>query len=329
LEVPEGFTRSKMRCAECGVFTNLPKETRRGKAAEPPASEEMERKKKQARPAPKDEDRDEDDRDVIPMKAEAPPPKPAASQKAQPDAEPERDVLIQGTEDDDGNPYQVTGDVVSKRCPECNKKIEKADRICVHCGYNYDNKQKKERTFQPITEQWEAGYPYQTRFAIFIGVQVVNFVILAVCLFTDHGGTTLFMLGLITVALQAFLIGTYQRLNLTRSQKGKIVLTTTWRYAFFAKPTETVKWKEHDSVGIKREGEFDVISWAFVLILLAYGIVPGVAFWYFMVRPDKFTVKLCADHGSTETPIFRTTNEELAKEVQQVVSEVTTLPFQK
>jgi hypothetical protein len=134
---------------------------------------------------------------------------------------------------------------------------------------------------------------------------------------------------LFSIALQAFLVGTFQRLNMTRNQKGKVALTTTWRYAFIAGPSESVKWKEHDEITITRENDFDPISWAFVFILLGYGCLPGVAFWYFVVRPDKFTVSLCKDHGSPTTPIFRTTNEERAKEVMRTVADVTTLPIQK
>ena len=324
LEVPAGYSRSKLRCAECGVFNELPKPARTTKG-KPAKSEEAEDTRlaipNDRTPMPEDEA----DTEVIPMKAEEPPPKP----KPKPTAGPERELLIAGTEADDGNPYQVTGDIASKYCPECDKKITKVARVCVHCGFNYDTKQKKERTFEPVKEEWEAGYPFQKRLMIFVGMQVVNFLILISSLVANHSPFVSVTIIAFSVALQAFLAGTYQRLNLTRNQKGKVVLTTTWRYAFIPGPTETVKWKEHDEITITRENEFDPISWAFVFILLGYACLPGIAFWYFVVRPDKFTVALCKDHGSPTTPIFRTTNEERAKEVMRVVSDVSTLPVQK
>src|SRR4051812_32844848 len=117
LEVPEGYSRSKLRCAECGVFNDLPKPASPKAKSKAKAKDEDDTRlsiPNDRTPAPDDEA----DTDVIPMKAEDPtPPKPTA--------EPERDVLIKGTEDDDGNPYQVTGDVASKYCPECDKKITK------------------------------------------------------------------------------------------------------------------------------------------------------------------------------------------------------------
>ena len=323
LEVPEGYNRSKLRCAECGVFNELPKDARgaKPKVAPPPDAEETALAATTDRtPIPQDEA----DTEVISFRAEDPPPSPKAKTKAAP----ERDVLIQGTEDDDGNPYQVTGDTASKRCPACEEKIEKEARACVHCGYDYDTKQKKERTFQPISEEWETGYPFQTRLMIFMGLQAVNFIILVIGAFIGHLGST-FPILLLSVGMQAFLVGTYARLSLTRSQKGKVVLTTTWRYAFFARPSETVKWKEHESITITRENNFDAISWMFVIILLGYACLPGIAFYWFVVRPDKFTVALCKDHGYPETPIFRTGNEDLAREVMRIVTDVTTLPIQK
>ena len=36
----------------------------------------------------------------------------------------------------------------------------------------------------------------------------------------------------VTVGLQAFLCGTYDKLTLDRTAKGKVTMTTTWRYAF-------------------------------------------------------------------------------------------------
>src|SRR5262249_45972669 len=327
LEVPEGYTRSKMRCADCGVFNDLPKaagaKTKSGKSAKSDPEEDTRLTIPSDRtPQPEDEA----DTAVIPWKADDPPPKPKARPK--PETEAEREILIQGTEDDDGNPYQVTGDAPTKHCPECDKKITKVARVCVHCGYNYDTKQKKERTFEPVDREWETGYPFRTRLMIFAGMQVVNFVLMLAGAILGSAGTAI-SLTVFSVALQAFLVGTYQRLNLTRNQKGKVVLTTTWRYAFIPGPTESVKWKEHDEITVVREGEFDLMSWVFVLILLSYGCLPGIAFWYFVVRPDKFTVSLCKDHGSPTTAIFRTTNEERSKEVMRVVSEVTTLPIQK
>jgi hypothetical protein len=159
-------------------------------------------------------------------------------------------------------------------------------------------------------------------------LQVGNFIMLVVGLTNDVGfGSSLSML-LITVGLQAFLVGTFERLNLKRTEKGKVTVQHTWRYAFLARPTETVRWKEHEGVTITRDSA-DLMEWVFALILLGYGCIPGILFWWFVVRPDKYTVTLTKDHGSPTTPIFRTTSEQRAFEVRDRVSEITTLRVEK
>src|SRR5216683_687983 len=179
IEVPAGFTRSKMRCAECGVFNEVPKEAQVEKAktdtdhrGEGTLTSEAEAAR------PRTAKTVAEDPDIFTMKDVEPPPQPKP--KPKPKAEPERDILVKGTEDDDGNPYQVTGDAATKRCPECEKKIEKTAIVCIHCGYNFESKQKKERTFEPVDQLWEVGYPFQKRLSIFMVLQVINFVTLVV-----------------------------------------------------------------------------------------------------------------------------------------------------
>lgn len=328
LDVPAGYGRAKMRCEDCGVFTELPKEVReQGQAAEaesPPASP--------GRAEPQV---------VRAAKPKTPPkPKPAPAAPAnddgyqfvddtEDDKPPTRETLIAGTQDDDLNPYTVTGDAPTKRCLECERKVEIAAKVCVHCGYNFESKEKAKRTYQPIDKTWESGLPFEKRLMIFIGLQVVNFVTLVASVIGGYSLGVTFILVLMTVGLQAFLCGTFDKLILTRNPKGKVTLTTIWRYAFIPRPPDYVKWKEHESVIVVRSNEFDPIDWCFALILLGYCIIPGVAFWYFVIRPDKFAVTLCRDHGFPETPIFRTSNETLANEILRTVSEVTTLPVHK
>lgn len=340
LAIPEGYAKGKLRCAECGVFNELSKEVREALAAQaaeappratlappiaPPPPPEIEGETygtlAEESPAPR---RDKPPESPRKKKSRSRPEKGSTPAPT----EAERELLIRGTEDDDGNPYQVTGDVATRRCPECDNKVERRNAVCNHCGYNFETKAKAERTFQSIDQVWESGLPFQTRLSIFVGLQVLNFVILVASLFSSQGLGVSFILILFSVFLQAFLVGTFERLTLTRTTKGKITLTHMWRYAFLPQSPESVKWKEHEGITVTRQNDFDVIAWVFVFILMGYGCLPGILFWYFVVRPDKFTVALCKDHGSPETPIFRTTNEDRAREVMQMVSETTTLPIQ-
>jgi len=325
LEVPAGYSKSKMRCGECGVFTELPKEVReQGQEARTPNGAKQD-KPEPPRPA----------RRLAPAAEEL----PAVTEEnykfideeppAKPTAPPNREVLIQGTEEDDLNPYTVTGDVPTKRCPECDKKVEIRAKVCVHCGFNFESGVPGKRTYQPVERLWENGWPLEKRVMLFVAFQVINFLTLVASLIGDFSLGVTFMMVFMSVGLQAFLCGTFDKLSLTRTAKGKVTLKAEWRYAFIPRPPEAVKWKEHESVIIVQSNQTDFIDWAMALILLSYCVAPGVLFYWFVIRPDKFTVTLCRDHGFPETAIFRTTNEERAKEVMLAVSDITTLPVYK
>lgn len=337
LEIPAGYAKSKMRCNECGVFTELPKEIReQGQSArpetrsapEPPRRRATTPPVRQAQPAPAPPATTTDDEGYAflePDVIEEPPASPAIPVATE---LPEREILIEGTHEDDLNPYTVTGDAPTKRCPECDKKVDARVQICVHCGFNFASGERTKRVFQIVERTWENGWPWDRRLLLFIGLQVMNFITLVAMLIGGHGSVG-FSLVLLTVGLQAFLCGTFDKLTLTRTAKGKVTLTTTWRYAFIPRPPQPIKWKQYDAVTIVQSNDFDLVDWAMALILLSYCIVPGLLFWWFVIRPDKYTVFLCRDHGFPETAIFRTSNEERAREIMHAVSDVTTLPIQQ
>ncbi len=249
-------------------------------------------------------------------------PKPAESV-------PEREILIHGTEEEDFNPYTVPGDAPTKRCPECEKKIGVRDKLCSHCGYDLESGEKAVRTFQSLSYEWENGWSLHSRVFALIALLVINFIMLAVLTVSGVKGSTLPGMIFITVFLQAFLTGTYEKLSLSRTTKGKVTMKTQWRIAFVPRPAQIVKWKEYESVSIVQSNETSMMDWAMALILICYLIVPGVLYWYFVIRPDKFAVTMCRDHGFPEIAVFRTLSGERAKEVQQIVCDVTTLPIYK
>src|SRR5690606_32164082 len=105
--------------------------------------------------------------------------------------------------------------------------------LCIHCGYHQRKKKKVARTFQPLARTWETDYT--------LGQRLVFFAVL-------HGGAL--MLGLLGAALAgeglvgylaswfffglllAFLVGTYDRLDLTRDRRGRLTLKRTRRICF-------------------------------------------------------------------------------------------------
>src|SRR5215208_2386232 len=133
-------------------------------------------------------------------------PEPAAPVPA------DRPSDLAGWSDDEGDslPYRVPPEEVkTRRCGECQKLIDIHAVVCVHCGYDAAKKQKVERTFEPIDREWEAGWPFERRFAIFLVFQALNAASLAVSVF-GGGSLPVSAFGILFgVFLQAFVLGTY------------------------------------------------------------------------------------------------------------------------
>jgi hypothetical protein len=143
-------------------------------------------------------------------------------------------------------------------------------------------------------------------------------------------------------------------LRLTRSSKGKVVIRVAWRIAFYPLSPREIAWREHDWVDMGKLHEPKFEDWFVLLVLIApvlinlvlslfralgsgfpwlallttpVLLVPGALWWWFVIRPERIDVYLCKDHGHPSEKLYRTTDEDLAREVAERVAVVTTLPF--
>ena len=57
------------------------------------------------------------------------------------------------------------------------------------------------------------------------------------------------------------------------------------------------------------------------------GCLPGLLFYWFVIKPDRFDVVLCDLHGSTDQVLFRTTKRETADEICRTINETTGLAY--
>ncbi len=299
-DLPEGYSRPHFRCTACGAINEAPACS----AVKAPALFDMFK----AGPA-----------QTVAAPARIVPSQPPG----------ERQLLLQGTDDDDLNPYSVRGDVPTAKCPECGKAIHEGVSVCKHCGTDFEAKKKAERTYESVQQEWEEGWPFQKRISAIVILQVINVVLLLAGLLTVYFSAASFVAVLLLVGLQAFLAGTYDRLNLTRTAKGKVVLTRTRRYAFLERRPETIRWKEHEGVSIVGANTVDSMELVILIILFVPCIIPGILFWLFYLRGDRFDVALCKDHGYAAMVIFRTGDQERARQIMTKVSDIAALPVLK
>lgn len=359
IKLPAGFAKAKIRCGACGYYAAVPPEMRSAAPAEDEAPAPPP-KKKQARPAPPPPppptddtppERDRPQRTVVTPVEDPGSPEPTVKpararartnpRDTRPEFVPEDGAAtpyLEGTQDeDDDRPYGVEGDGLI-RCPECQGELPSDAAFCVHCGTHLDDgrkaRPKKKRTYTEIDREFGEGFPLPTRLALMGVVLLLNVVLTVAAVVAvaedkkvDKAGiATGGVVFLINSGLQAFIIGSYSTLRVQRNERGKGTLTVTRRFCFLPTSPVTVEWKSLVGVGRLATHSGGIIDWVTcVYLLVAAGCLPGILFWWFALKPERYHVVLCNLYGGVEETLFRGKNQQQAEEIADVVAEATGL----
>jgi hypothetical protein len=341
--IPSGHTRAKIRCGECGYYAEVPPNLRSEAADEPddlPVIAPDAPDPVRARRRPRDDEDDDAPRPppVPRSKPKKPPAKAVARENPNPrDNRPEFVIpdgadlgpdLLEGNQiehDDQAIPYRVPGDG-TMTCRECNFKLPLGSQFCVHCGLDFATKKKPKKRYEPIDREWEPRMNLTLRLQIFAGLQVLN--VLVVVLLKDNVSVVGAMVGLIFQGgLQAFLIGSFEKIAVRRTGKGAASLTKTWRICFIPSRPIEIDWKKSHALGSINTHSIGFLEWLTFFYLLLLFVVPGIVFYFLVIHPMRYQVVLCDVYGSVDDVIFRTTSEEQPDEICRVVSTATGLMY--
>ncbi len=356
VKVAAGHGRAKIRCEHCGYYTGVPAELR--DLAEP----------------------DPDDTPVptthkLPTKAQrtdrkAPVPTPSGPVvRVMPQIDPndhratfEVDnhngpKLLEGTTDEDDDlPYSVPGDGLIA-CTNCMGKLPPDAKVCAHCGINLRTGKKPKRSYEPIDKSWESVATLSLRIKVFAGIQLMNLLMLTLIGLSGFNLAAV-MFVLANVALQAFILGSYDRFELRRTAKGAATMTRVWRICFVPRTPAKIDWKKCHTCGIIPVHDIGIAEWAMLLILTFFGlseaagwfmnyeitglfgivgtifvlsvaIAPPILWYAYVMFPDSFHLALGDVYGSTDTIIFRTRDRDLAVEIAELISNSTSLLYRK
>jgi len=364
VEIPPGFTRSKIRC-RCGSYVELaglpettpaPRETSRGSS---PSAEEL--ALQILREAPQDAPTSSaGDTDTVPTvrpvrparKATVAPspmaadPVPARAAVVRPaanpiDTRPQFDVpsggepLLRGTTDeDDDQPYAVPGTGL-RPCPQCQFQLPLDAVLCVRCGVDLRTGQTANRVKQPMFGQWAEGFTPQRRLQIISVLLVLNTIATFFLILENRkflGDLSFWISWLIyqlfNVGLQCFLVGSYDTLTVERNAKGRTTITRQRRIAFLPLKPEKVAWKDCTHLSIIGTTQSGLVEWfLFFYLLLCMFVVPGLCFYWFVMRPDRHQVQLLDVYGSSQDVLFRTKNRDEAEDVAHFVADATGLSY--
>jgi hypothetical protein len=359
ITIPAGYQRNKIQCP-CGVICEVP-EAERGKTdsenpkrVNPPAKsrsageEEAERWLLEEDPPG----------NRIPEPTEEPEPPPAVNEMRFPcrrcgrlvrrqrecpecnpevfsDAKKEEKVWWPSVdtvdekmeEEENASPYAVEGgDEIS--CPKCALRLPPGSILCVRCGYHLTKRKKIAKTYQPIERLWETNAPYAKRFAIFACCTLAIFVagLLGVLQREVHLVVFLFGFSIVAVML-AFLLGTFDRIHLTRDVRGRVRLTKTWRVCFIQREPQQVDVRGHANIASGRHREIGFFEYFNCFLLLGFGILPGILWWYFAIHKITFHVSLCRDHGYPAYTVYSGWSEAQMKEIAYALRDASGLPY--
>ena len=179
---------------------------------------------------------------------------------------------------------------------------------------------------RPLAKSWETLWPLSTRRKIFFAMLALNVVLLPIGWLLFGSLPASFSAVVVNSLLQAFLIGTFDRIDLVRNENGRVSLTRTWRVAFYPQQPSRIRWSEFESVGSRKIHEPHFEDWYVGLLLLMGGLIPGVLWYWFVIRPERLEVILYKDHGFPDTILYRGIDEDKVEEVAQTIMDVTSLP---
>ena len=316
--VPAGHSRAKIRCNHFGYYAEVPPDQRSTldedgtPATAAPALEVATAKTDTSVKKKKKVKRAADPRDNRPQFE---------------DEEPTGPYLLEGTQDeDDDKPYAVPGDG-TKLCPDCRVKLPLDAKQCVHCGIDLITKKKPKKSYEPIEKEWEPRFPLLLRLKVIAALQLVNVLMALYIISGANSPFFAFVSLLIQGGLQAFLVGTFQMVGVKRTADGQVTITKTWRIAFIRINSVPVAWKKSHGMGIIATYDPGLLEWFTLVYLLLLFLIPGILFYWFIIRPERFEVALCDMYGSTDDILFRTTNREEADDVCNVISNCSGLMY--
>jgi hypothetical protein len=254
----------------------------------------------------------------------APTPRPAAL-RPEPVPEPE---IESSTNPDDSLPYPVGGGPVY-RCPACHKILAPDAVVCTFCGLNLQTGEKAARTYERLQRSWMPGLPPRTRWTIFLIVQAGAVPLYGVMAWLEGGLISPLVAWLFLTVLGAFLLGTYDRITIARSERGKVRLTRQWRICFWARPERVISWRDYEGVVTGKTRETGCLDWFVMLFLLPLGIIPSLVWWYLFIYRDLYFMALARDHGFPELVLYRGYRAEQAVNMATTLRDTMELPWHK
>jgi len=230
-------------------------------------------------------------------------------------------------DEEDSSPYIMEG-ADDVQCPKCCFMLPPGSVLCVRCGFHLKKRKKIAKTYQPIARVWETNWSRQNRLSAFWTCEVVALALGLIGVFwagADLGTFIGSFLGF--TAMMAFLLGTFDRLELTRDPRGRVRLIKTWRFCFFARQPKTIDVRGFEGIVGGRHRDISTAEYWIFFFLLLMGIIPGIIWWYLAIHKVTYHVSLSRDHGFPEQIVYSGWSEMQMKEVAYTLRDASGLHY--
>jgi hypothetical protein len=206
-------------------------------------------------------------------------------------------------------------------CPKCKRELPGDGVLCVACGYNAETGEQAKREYTPVQRTWEGALSLRRRLLIMGAAQFLTLLALPGA-FVGDIVLAWFISWCFFTPLLAYILGTFDRIDLTRNRRGDATMTRTWRIAFIPMPKAEILLWQYSGVRCGATRDIDVMDWFLFGSLLAAGVIPGLIWWYLAFHKDMLYVTLLKEHGTPALELYRGWNEAQAREMAQIIQDV-------
>lgn len=229
---------------------------------------------------------------------------------------------------DSSNPYR-TADGGARRCPGCSDLLGPEVVVCVRCGFDLRAGRKAVKEYQRLERSWDSGTSLRMRIILFLLCQAAALTAIGVGFLTLEDApvevATFAISWIVYTAMTAFLLGTYDHIDLKRFKSGKVDLVRAWRIAFVPVAPEKIDVSDYFGVVAGRGEHAGFFEWVVFFILLGSGVVPALIYYYCAIHQTEYYVALTNEHGNPEVKVYRGWSEERMREVQDALKTAMTV----
>jgi len=240
---------------------------------------------------------------------------PKVEQAAEP--RPQKTDFVSGAAD--GYAFEASDE---RQCPGCGKALTADDTPCCGvCGRDLTGK-KARKVFEPLSRSWESGMSLRARVKIFVAAQVVVVSMATLMAYLEGEFLPFFLPWPFFTVLFGFLIGTFERTDLTRDQRGRVSLTKTWRVCFIARRPEKIQ--PHRFAGLRTSATYGMSAMdiGLLIFLVLLGIIPGFLLWYFDLRKPTYYVYLTDEYGHSNLRIYTGKSDQMWQDIADTLNSV-------